>query len=137
MDEDDDEKTGAPTWPALTQHPACQVPRACGDSAMLSLPRVGLWPAHAKDGPLRAVYSRMRGGGPTAAGRVHSDFSATSVHRGNKGTPRSGQRACAWTLRSATPATQLKFAFHFSKLPNSKKCQHTRKSPKIKVVGEL
>jgi hypothetical protein len=67
------------TRPALTPHPACQVACAREGSAALSPPRPDVWPAHATDGRLRAVYGRKRGGGPTVEARVHSDvFKATA-----------------------------------------------------------
>jgi hypothetical protein len=74
---------------------------------------------------------------------------ATGPQRRRRGvrTPEPSVR-CTWPTLSGcahdalergttTSATQFNFAIQFSKLQNSKKCQLTLKSPKIKVVQEL
>jgi hypothetical protein len=125
------------TRPALTPHPACQVACAREGSAALSPPRPDVWPAHATDGRLRAVYGRKRGGGPTVEGRVHSDVFRATARRNRACTTRGRRSSEMSSARSGSEVQRqhrFYFVIQFSKLRNSKMCQHTRKSPKIKVV---
>jgi hypothetical protein len=156
---------GAQQWQPVTcelrwSRGACRTTQANGPAAGLKASRLAgrvhalgarydiaradawlLGPAARPHDLLGAAYAPAWGRSTHGVERVHNGISTAPVHQSNARTAR-GQRCPRWAhdaleRDTAASATQINFAIQFSKLQNSKKCQQTWKSPKVKVVEEL